>query len=367
VASHHFVPAFLVANFASADAALCIADQGAQARVLALDAKRLSSRSERRKWPVVVWRKDERRLIRGTAEKVLCEENFYRYGDLTHPLLRGLLRRSRFYYQYGRFPPGNDLGSLLSLGKEPLNLDEVETAYTAPFDGGFAKLARQIDAGDGISSDEVRLVFRFLGVARARTPAWKESQGDAAFAGANRLAVEATRHLEESASETLGAYGLTLEDFNDAERSFTFQMLIVSMISGSFDIFGKDCPPGVSMKLLILRGDGSVPFVLSDNPMRNFHPARLDQILLDAEPGLREAGVMAVHPISPQTALVVHSTRGRPLCEKRAVGQRTIRLINTALLLGSRAELVLSARGVEYFERQTLQSIAPTMSVPAFE
>lgn len=330
---HHFVPAFILRNFASAEAWRLRAP-GATKRKVAENDKRVLQHASSRSWPLCVLDKGKGRIERRVLRDVCSLTNFYALPEYEDPVLRGIVRHTlRSVEDPDGFIPMTDF-DLAELGQQPLDKDEIEKLDIAPIDGQFARLVDPLREGEMLSSEELDSLLKFIALARYRTPTWREVYYPEIYTGVQNMLRDI--RSQERAQGRTGPSREEEESFDNELEKSLYQMALVQACLRDREALAR-----ANAKVVVLHSVGSSRFVASDNPARPYFDSDIRTLPTQRLPGISNPDTQAVYPLAPDTCLLVSTSPELPrLSHEDAKGNR-IRRINTVLALSARGEVIL--------------------------
>lgn len=349
-AEHHYVPVFVLKEFASADALPFLPEDALSARDAYLRA--LAPGGNVRERPILVAEKlpGGVRLVVRPARRCCVARHLYSVPDPSDPVRRGvvLAHLARpLGLQLGR--PEND-GALVQWAKDlaKLNLDRtcIEDFVNRNIDSPMSAVARRIKAGDTLPNGWKNVIGRFLYFALVRTPH---------FHARNRVGIEHTtaglilsyppfpvhpRHLEV-AREFLAHH-------HSVHCEMGYQLLLADNASPT----RRPQFTHADYRIQFLRtAPGGVPFITCDNPARPLNKLRPQGAYKRTVPGFREATTAVIYPISPSLAVAV--TRDRNVRDGSSVVVSDIyaRSLNSTLLAQAVHEVILPSGRPDLFRK----------------
>lgn len=313
MASHHYVPQFILRNFASAD------KPGANRLVTVFEKRRGTYR-------------------RLPPRRVCCLEGANALAVQPDALARGLL-----YYvlslQRGQPPTVRNLKELKALGASDLSpVDpEVVEGDLGKLDSRVAHLANQgLRSRRPLDPAEIRTLSTAVFLSRTRSPAFLDTYypglRDGALGEARaRLPPEMVVAAREEAAEV----GKTLEDlfapFEQHLHQWTLMHYVANGVASLAEAGGR---------IAVLHAPGGAEFVTGDNAARPILLGGVENSIHAACPALRNPGAFMAMPLGPDICVVLglapEGTDGAHI----DVSSAMVRRINTATLVAARETVV---------------------------
>lgn len=165
---HHFIPLSIITTFASSEAWRVVNQPDDIRKKIAKNDKKVLKTGQKRNWPVCVFDKDKKELIRKLAGKVCSRANLYGVIDYEDQLIRAMIR----YFLSSKDIPLKDMDDFLRLGKDPLDSELIEKIHVGKIDNEFAKLLPLLKSEYQINETKIHWIYQFVTLARFRTPTW---------------------------------------------------------------------------------------------------------------------------------------------------------------------------------------------------
>ena len=276
----------------------------------------------------------ERRIVR----KVCSRPDLYTLPNYDNPVLRGIIRQNMQEAKNSKFVAQLSENELRKLGEEPLDTDTIEKLNLASIDGSFARLIQPLRNGDGLTEENLNILFKFLVLARFRSPVWREVYYPKFYKNVNDMLAPFFKSIQNNMSDS----SKSLQD--EFDRSL-YQLTIYQQCQNSTTALHK-----VSARILVLHAQERVKFVLSDNPGRAYYPSRLKYLSDEGFPGIKEPDAQIAYPIAPDTCLIVTANHAIPFFSHSAATADEIKHINTALALIAHEEVVFPGPHISGFD-----------------
>ena len=339
---HHFIPVFILRNFACKEAwRLVRAPSDTKRRVALHDETVLHSRNPRN-WPLCVLDKATGTLQRKKLADVCSRANFYSLPQPEDPLMRGIIRLSiRFFEDPARLTPISDQ-DLPELGREPLDLEEIERLRISAIDGQFARLVGPLRSGADMSIQDMTVIIRFVVLARYRTPFWRETYYPRVFQ-------DTVGHIRRQARLPGAApwAQLTANEeealTKELERSL-YQLAIMGTCIRDHSALNR-----TNTNVLVLHSVGTSKFVAADNPARPFFPSPIKHLPSQPFPAIDDPNLQMLYPISPDACLLLTKRPDLPHFSHQEVKGNPIKEINTILAITARGQVVLPESSPHFF------------------
>lgn len=315
------------------------------------------TKSNPRRLPLCVLDKKTGKFERRILSDVCSRTNFYSLPDYDDPIMRGIVRHNiRSFDNPGEFIPLSDK-ELIEHGQEPLDTDEIERVQVSSIDGNFSRLVDPLRHGEQLTKAELGLVYRFVALARYRSPVWREIYYPEVYADVQRQLSSVRRTAERSGWKAPDQE--SEESFDrELERSL-YQMAIVQACVRDHNALNR-----IEVKLLVLHAKGSSQFIIGDNLARPFYPRRIRDLPSQNLPGIIDPESRLVYPISPDTCLVLTKDVSLPHFSHDEIKGKPIKEINSAIALMATNEIVLPSPSLYYFEPWLNVSSMPPMARP---
>lgn len=336
MARHHFVPAFVLRNFACPEAWRLVRASAATRRKVAEVDSRVLQTGSYRSWPLCVLEKGTGRIERRLLRDVCSQTDLYALPEYEDPVLRGIVRRTlRSTDDPDTFVPLTD-SELFELGKAPLKKDEIEKLDIAPIDGEFARLVDPLRQGEELSAEEYDNVLRFIALARYRTPTWRNVYYPEIFADVR--AKIRSRRSRSGAQAWVGPTPEAEDAFDSELDKSLYQMALVQAC-----LRDRDALAEANAKVVVLHALGSSKFVASDNPARPYFESDIRDLPTQNLPGISNPNTQAAYSLAPDTCLLVSTSPAIPRLAHEDAARERVRSINTALALSAMREVILSS------------------------
>jgi hypothetical protein len=342
LARHHFVPAFILRNFTSPEAWRLVKGPRYLKKKVAKHDQMVLDRSNPRKWPLCVLDKETGTFERRKLSDVCSRTNFYSLPDYDEPIMRGIVRHNiRSFDDPNKFTALSD-EELIELGHQPLETNEIERVQVSAIDGSFSSLVTPIRLGEHLSETELNLVYRFITLARYRSPVWREIYYPEVYANVQRQLGRIRQTAENAGWKAPNIKSESSFD-KELERNL-YQIAIVQACVRELSALER-----IEAKILVLHAEGSSQFITTDNLARPYFPKRVKGLPSQNLPGIADPDSRLLYPISPDTCLVLTKAAGLPQFSHDEIKGTQIKEINSALALMAIKEIILPSPSLYYF------------------
>ena len=287
-----------------------------------------------RSWPLCVLDKSTGRIERRILADVCSNTGFYSLPEYEDPVLRGIVRHSlQFVEEPDAFLPLTD-SELAELGKEPLEKDEIEKLDIAPMDGRFARLVDPLRAGEVLSREELDTLFKFVALARYRTPTWRTVYYPEMYAK-----VHAKLRNRSPFDNRLPWTGPSIEEEASFDMEIAKSLYQLALVQSC--LRDRDALARANAKVVVLHSVGHSRFVASDNPARPYFHSDIHTLPTQQLPGIGNPNTQAVYPLAPDTCLLISTSPGLPKLAHEDADGRSVRSINTVLAMSAMQEVIM--------------------------
>ena len=348
---HHFVPVSIISAFASDQAWQLVKEaEDIQKRIANSDRAVMSKKNKKRLWPICVYEKSSKRMIRMKAEDVCSMPNLYSVPDPNDQVTRALIR-----FILEENTSLKNLDELFLLGEKPLDTDMIESAQVAELDHSFASILPALKTGQQISDSQIKIICRFVIFARFRTPTWRRVHYPESFERKQKQLKDSIMQNYWIERRLNKPSDRSLEAINAAFDNNFYQMAMIQACNRESNVLSR-----INAKVLVLHRKGSIPFVTCDNSARPYFPDRIQQIDVDGIPGMGDPRSQLTFPIDPNTCLLVSSNPNYPTFRHEEVNDKQIITINSALALMADKEIIFADPNINVFENWlSLSSLKP--------